>query len=97
MYRAYEKVASPDDKGIFDFVGDYLLGGKALLGHNKHDRPDKSNCIQFHHAATFALIVYTHCLVTNELRNGEAAAHNAVHLPGKPTDYHSSLLRPPLA
>lgn len=34
MYRAYEKIVTPDEKGLFDFIGDYLLSGKDLLGHS---------------------------------------------------------------
>lgn len=97
MYHAYEKIATPEDKGIIDFVGDYLLGGKSLLGHNKHDRPDKSNAIQFQHISAIAFIVHLHCLDYGQLHGYETTAHNAAHLPGEPTDYHPSLLRPPLA
>jgi len=97
MYHAYEKVVVSPDKGICDFVGDYLLGGKSLLGHNKHDRPDKNNAIQFQHASAIVFIVHMHGLIYGKLHGFETAAYNAIHLPGKPTDYHPSLLRPPLA
>jgi hypothetical protein len=97
MYHAYQKIATTEDQGIFDFVGDYLLGGKSLLGHNKHDRPDKTNAIQFQHASAIVFIVHMHSLVYGQLPGFDTSAYNATHLPGKPTDYHSSLLRPPLA
>ena len=40
MYHAYEKLADPNERGIADFIGDYLLGGKMIFGHNKNDAPE---------------------------------------------------------
>lgn len=57
MYSAYEKVVAPDEEGVFDFVGDYLLHGKELLGHNKQDRSSKSGDFQFQHATAFTIIL----------------------------------------
>jgi len=97
MYHAYQKVASPHEQCIVDFVGDYLLGGKDLLGHNKHDRPIKTDAMQFGHATVFAYVVYRYSVTVSRINAAETARHNVLHLPGKPTDYQSSLFRPPLA
>ena len=41
MYLEYQKVANHED--AFDFIGDYLLHGKELLGHNKHNKGSKGS------------------------------------------------------
>ena len=97
MYHAYQKVASPHEQCIVDFVGDYLLGGKDLLGHNKHDRPIKTDAMQFGHATVFAYVVHRYSVTVSRINASETARRNVLHLPGKPTDYQSSLFRPPLA
>lgn len=97
MYHAYQKVASPHEQCIVDFVGDYLLGGKDLLGHNKHDRPIKTDAMQFGHATVFAYVVQRYSITVSRINIAEATSYSVLHLPGKPTDYQSSLFRPPLA
>jgi hypothetical protein len=96
MYHAYEKVVSPDDKSICDFIGDYLLDGKDLLGHNKHDRPEKQGAMQFQHPAAFAMLIHVPCTTVNQHNITETSRSFTIHLPGTPSDYHPSLLRPPL-
>jgi hypothetical protein len=96
MYRAYEKVASPDEKGVIDFLGDYLLGGKDLLGHNKHDKTDKTNTIQFRHATSIVLIICKPDLSPSQLCGCKPTNYTGMQQPGKTKDYHSFLLRPPL-
>jgi hypothetical protein len=57
MYRAYAAITS-EKPNLVDFVGDYLLSGKMLLGHNKHDaQPRQSTDFQFHHQASPLLVV----------------------------------------
>lgn len=53
MYGSYTKITTPDELGVIDFVGDYLLHGKEIFGHNKNDRTQESSGhIQFQHQAT---------------------------------------------
>lgn len=60
MYRSYFQVRA-DKPDPVDFIGDYLLGGKDLLGHNSRDAPAKSDSsLQFQHQAVFSLIVLFH-------------------------------------
>ncbi len=98
MYQAYQKLAPPQEQGIVDFVGDYLLNGKTLLGHNKHDAPEngKSN-VQFQHTASFCSIVITSDLVSAGLAAGQLIIHQAKSLPVDTSDFHAELFRPPLA
>lgn len=97
MYHAYERVVSPDEKGVFDFVGDYLFGGKTLLDHNHHDQPEKGGSMQFQHAATFVALVHCHHIQPTTLVITQIAITPAVHHPGNVSQYSSSLFRPPLA
>jgi hypothetical protein len=84
MYKAYQKLAPQAEQGVVDFVGDYLLNGKAILGHNKHDTPErgKSN-VQYQHAATFCSIVSVYERLSKSL-------------PVDTSDFHGQLFRPPL-
>jgi len=51
MYHNYEKLATPEEVGLLDFIGDYLFAGKTLLGHNKNDKPESSSTsVQFQHS-----------------------------------------------
>lgn len=52
MYKSYSKVTA-EKPDIIDFLGDYVMGGKYIFGHNKHDAPLKSDgSTQFQHQAT---------------------------------------------
>lgn len=52
MYGNYEKATTSEELGVIDFIGDYLLHGKDIFGHNKNDkRPDGNNGVQFQHQA----------------------------------------------
>jgi hypothetical protein len=58
MYQSYEKLVSADEEGVLDFVGDYLLGGRDIFGHNKHDAPENGkSAVQFQHASDCCSIV----------------------------------------
>jgi hypothetical protein len=59
MYRNYAKVACKEELGIIDFIGDYLLGGRQLLGHNLHDKiPETGNNVQFQHRAMCLDVIF---------------------------------------
>jgi hypothetical protein len=96
MYQAYEKVAAPDEKGILDFVGDYLLNGKALLGHNQHDQTSNSGDLQFQHAVAFAMIIHPGSPLASPVLMQASPVYSAIYLPAALSDYHPSLFRPPL-
>jgi hypothetical protein len=97
MYHAYEKIASPDERGVLDFVGDYLLGGKDLLGHNKDDISlNNKSDIQFQHTVGVCTIltdsVYLVAIGVKEHRLVHYNFPNLITVPG----FHQELLRPPL-
>ena len=97
MYRSYCKIKSgkPD---IIDFVGDYLLGGRELLGHNHNDAPIKADgSLQFKHPASNSLYstrqVDCICLIT-VLHITDFPIFN---YPFHTSEYHNEQFRPPLA
>lgn len=97
MYRSYcrVRVGTPDP---VDFIGDYLLGGKDLLGHNSHDAPGKSDSsLQFQHQAVFSLIVLFHSKLPVPLFPKALEKPVVSHVLRLTTDYNSPLFRPPLA
>ncbi len=97
MYQAYEKVVEPDEKGIFDFIGDYLLNGKDLLGHNQHDQPSKPGALQFQGSPSFvvtlqpAIVLNQPLILISGIQPPKRCISTAL------SDYHPSLFRPPLA
>lgn len=97
MYRAYEKIADPDEKGVLDFVGDYLLNGKDLLGHNQHDQPARACDLQFQHAMAFAVIIHANAPLLGPVLMPAQSAYTVSYLPVALSYYHPSLFRPPLA
>ncbi|WP_448701147.1 hypothetical protein ACFGVR_03450 [Mucilaginibacter sp. AW1-3] len=98
MYRAYQKLAPKQEQDIVDFVGDYLLNGKALLGHNKHDAPESSQrSVQFQHAANFCSITALHVQLTQVIAIEQPVKHSQIDLPVNTSDFHPELFRPPLA
>lgn len=97
MYQAYEKVVSPDEKGILDFIGDYVLNGKDLLGHNQHDQPSKPGALQFQGSPSFAVTLQPSLTLTRPLFLSSSTKPSSHHFSAAPSDYHPSLFRPPLA
>lgn len=97
MYQAYEKVVSPDEKGILDFIGDYVLNGKDLLGHNQHDRPSKSGALQFQGSPSFAITLQPSFTLTRPLLLSSGTKSSGHHFSTALSDYHPSLFHPPLA
>lgn len=97
IYQAYEKVAAPDERGVLDFVGDYLLNGKELLGHNQRDQTSNSADLQFQHAVAFAAIVHPELPLVGPALMPARPVCYTIYLPVALSDYHPSLFRPPLA
>jgi len=97
MYHSYTEVTA-ETPDVIDFIGDYLLSGKELLGHNKHDASPKADgSTQFQHQA-ISLLYYN--------GNGLRIENNAEAFIIKPTtkestfipvNYQSKSFRPPIA
>ncbi|MCR8561991.1 hypothetical protein KXD93_30330 [Mucilaginibacter sp. BJC16-A38] len=98
MYQNYTKITSEEEAGVIDFVGDYLLYGKQIFGHNEHDKiPAKGNEVQFQHQASALNIVFLHRtinLITASVAVTTQPVHTSVFYTG---DYTNQLFRPPLA
>ncbi|CAN5175325.1 hypothetical protein BH09BAC6_BH09BAC6_24160 [soil metagenome] len=97
MYRSYCSIRA-GEPALIDFVGDYLLGGKDLLGHNQHDAPVKSDgSPQFQHQANvslfFAVAIYRLSFLSNEPEVKHPVYRHLFHT----SDYQNELFRPPLA
>lgn len=97
MYKDYCKlrVGEPD---VLDFIGDYVMGGKDMLGHNAEDRPAKPGApIQYQHQAGISLF-YVQPEISLAVKAGSAVSEypnhsHTIHL----SEYHRELLRPPLS
>jgi hypothetical protein len=98
MYANYSKITSQEEMGVIDFIGDYLLYGKQIFGHNEHDKiPAKGNEVQFQHQASPLNIVFLHCTITLLVAPAAKPTH-PIHSPTFYTgDYRNTLFRPPLA
>ncbi len=97
MYQTYTKVVK-EEPDVIDFVGDYLLHGKELFGHNKHDAsPRDESGLQFQHQANSLTVVV--------FQSGFELHHLPAILESYPlqrdhihtSDYQNELFRPPLA
>jgi hypothetical protein len=97
MYQAYEKVVSPDEKGILDFIGDYVLNGKDLLGHNQRDQPSKPGALQFQGSPSFAVTLQPSLTLAQPFLLSFGKKQFRHHFSTALSDYHPSLFRPPLA
>jgi len=97
MYHSYEKLVAPDEAGIVDFIGDYVLAGKALLGHNKSDKPEKpGTSVQFQHPATGFIFLHSKLELTCFFIRDLKTNHAPVNDPIRATAFYSELFRPPL-
>lgn len=99
MYHSYEKLVSADEKGILDFVGDYLLGGRDVFGHNKHDAPEnRRSAVQFQHASDCCSIVlvvaYENSILINEHCE---VVHPLLSISANLSGFQEEPLRPPRA
>ena len=97
MYNKYTSITSPDEIGMLDFVGDYLLHGKDLFGHNENDKtPLKGGDVQFQHQANPLNVVF---LNTSNFKL--FTVRYFVEYPNfkqqfKTSGYNNELFRPPL-
>jgi len=98
MYKAYQKLAPRNEQDVFDFIGDYLLNGKAILGHNKHDAPESSQSgVQYQHTASFCSILVVHFQLSMVIFSEHLIVHKQTNLPLNTSEFHPELFRPPLA
>jgi hypothetical protein len=96
MYRSYTKIVK-EEPDVIDFIGDYLMNGKELLGHNQHDAPQKQDtAIQFQHQANSLNIVliqlYFPVLNIAETYKKYAIQQQIIQT----STYQNKLFRPPL-
>ncbi len=97
MYRSYSEITA-EKPDIIDFIGDYVMGGKELFGHNKHDAPLKPDgSTQFQHQATsflyFTFISYQVHSKPQELLSKPIITAFMFF----PSDYQCKTFRPPIA
>lgn len=98
MYRNYSKITTPDEKGVLDFIGDYLLQGKEIFGHNEHDKPQTgTNNVQFQHQPVpfYVILAYVH--KPGLLIPLNIVTHSAARIIANTSDFNNKLFRPPLA
>jgi hypothetical protein len=95
MYKSYCKVTA-EQPGIIDFIGDYVMGGKYIFGHNKQDAPLKTDgSTQFQHQAT-SFLLYTVSKYQLQLKpNILLSKPNIASVLLFTSDYQSESLRPP--
>lgn len=97
MYRNYTRITSADEMGVVDFIGDYLLHGKDIFGHNQHDKvPSKGNEVQFQHQASPLNIVIIKTRIQPVLISDPTDKYALSRQQFKTTVYHDELFRPPL-
>jgi hypothetical protein len=98
MYQSYQKLATPEENGIVDFIGDYLFAGKTLLGHNKNDKPESSALsVQFQHSPTVSSFFYYDLKLPHLFVKDFKILHTPLKNPTEVTAFYSELFRPPLA
>ena len=97
MYQSYCKVTA-EQPDIIDFVGDYVMGGKYIFGHNKHDAPLKSDgSTQFQHQA-ISFLYYTVSKYQLQIKPSIIVGKPAIaSILLFTSDYQSESLRPPTA
>jgi hypothetical protein len=98
MYRNYSKITTPEELGVLDFIGDYLLHGKEIFGHNAHDKHQgASNDVQFQHQPNpLCIALHTTSYFTFVASEVEKI-HTVCNKPIATTNYRQKLFRPPLA
>jgi len=98
MYQNYTKITSGEEMGVIDFVGDYLLHGKDIFGHNEHDKTPAKGCdVQFQHQASSLNIVVNQILQTLFIVPASVLTHPVFTQGSYTSDYRNKLFRPPLA
>jgi len=96
MYRSYcqIKAGEPD---VIDFVGDYLLGGRNLFGHNQNDAPVKNDgSLQFRHQASVSLFFVSHYYLPLSFTELIAQKHTVYFINFHTSDYRQESFRPPI-
>lgn len=98
MYQNYTKVTSDEELGPIDFIGDYLLHGKDLFGHNEHDKVPAKGCdIQFQHQASPPNVVFANVHQILFIAPLSILTHPVFNLVFYTSDYRNKLFRPPFA
>ncbi|GAC1313950.1 MAG: hypothetical protein NVSMB24_37950 [Mucilaginibacter sp.] len=98
MYGNYTKITSVDERGIIDFIGDYLLHGKELFGHNDHDKAAaKGDEVQFQHQAIPLCIMFANTLAVRLFLNDFHSDYSPFSPVIKASGHRDKLFRPPLA
>lgn len=98
MYRNYTKICSDEELDIVDFIGDYLLHGKEIFGHNEHDKPQSdSGGVQFQHQANSLNILLCQPLVNVFSISEVNEEHTLFRQSFQTSDYCNDLFKPPLA
>jgi hypothetical protein len=97
MYRNYSKITTPEELSVFDFIGDYLLHGKEILGHNDHDKPQNgTNTVQFQHQPVPFYVVLPPVHLPVITIHGDIVAHPPIGIAAHTSDFKNKLFRPPL-
>ena len=98
MYRNYAHLTTKEEFGVIDFIGDYLLHGKEIFGHNEHDKQQHgTNAVQFQHQANPLNVVFFNRALSLA---GIPECHNEYQIPKESfygSGYQKKLFRPPLA
>jgi len=98
MYRNYSKITTPEELGVIDFIGDYLLHGKELFGHNANDKQQNAaNNVQFQHQPVPFYIVLTPVQLDMATITPDIIAHPPIRITANTSDFKNRLFRPPLA
>jgi hypothetical protein len=98
MYQNYTKVTFEEEVGVIDFIGDYLLHGKQLFGHNEHDKvPAKGNEVRFQHRASPPNMVFARLLKVSFIEPFAIIPHPQFNIQFYNSDYRNKLFRPPLS
>ena len=98
MYSNYSKIATPGELGVIDFIGDYLLHGKEIFGHNAHDKPQRgTNNVQFQHQPVPFCVVITPVSSPKIVVPLHITPYLLIHIAPNTSDFKNRPFRPPLA
>lgn len=97
MYQNYSKITCQEELGVVDFVGDYLLYGKQIFGHNHRDKvPAKGNEVQFQHQASPSNVLFNQLYQILFIIPFILLFHAPFNPVINTSDYKNKLFRPPL-
>lgn len=98
MYRNYSKITTPEELSLLDFIGDYLLHGKEMFGHNANDKPQSAdNNVQFQHQPAPFYIILMPVQLHLRVITKELTIHHPAGITANTSDFKNKLFRPPLA